>query len=147
MLEIGQVVKLKKNSAVVSFDRKSACDSCHMCATTKGGMKVETTVPNTLGVNVGDYVEVEMGEKFVLTAAVIVYIIPLLFVGAGIGIGLLFSELVQLLLALFGLAIGFGIAIFLDKLVKKKKGFSPQMVRVAKESEIERKPMELPKIK
>lgn len=147
MLEIGQVVKLQKNNAVVCFDRKSACDSCHMCATTKSGMKVETTVANTLGVNVGDYVEVKMGERFVLTAAVIVYIIPLLFMGAGIGIGLLFSELVQVILSLVGLAIGVGIAILLDKVVKKKKGFSPQMVRVASESEIEKKPMELPKIK
>ncbi|HKL93981.1 MAG TPA: SoxR reducing system RseC family protein [Clostridia bacterium] len=147
MLEIGKITKLKKNSAVVSFDRKSACDSCHMCATTRGGMKVETLVPNALQANVGDYVEVEMGDKFVLTAAVIVYIIPLLLVGAGIGIGVLFSETVQIILAAAGLILGFVIAFLLDKVVKKKKGFSPQMVRIASESEIERKPMELPKIK
>jgi len=145
--EIGEVVKLKKNNAVVRFDRKSACDSCHMCAVTKDGMKVETVIPNSLNVNVGDFVAVEMGDKFVLTAAVIVYIIPLLLVGAGIGIGILFSETMQIILAVAGLLLGFGIAILLDKVVRKKKGFSAQMVRVAAASEIVKKPLELPKIK
>lgn len=147
MNEVGQVVKLKKNYAVVRFDRKSACDSCHMCAVTKDGMKVETVIPNTLNVNVGDFVEVSMGDKFVLTAAAIVYIIPLLLVGAGIGIGTLFSEIVQIILAVVGLVVGFGIALLLDRVVRKKKGFSAQMVRIAEESEMDRKPLELPKIK
>ena len=66
-------------------------------------MKVEVVVENTLGANVGDFVEVEMGEKYVLTAAAIVYVIPLVLIGAGIGIGTLINELAQALLALAGL--------------------------------------------
>ena len=92
MTERGVVVKVKGKRATVRFDRRSACDSCHMCAVTRDGMKVEVVIENTLGANVGDFVEVEMAQKFVLTAAVIVYLIPLVLVAFGVGVGVIFSE-------------------------------------------------------
>ncbi len=128
MTERGVVSKIKGNKATVQFERHSACDKCHMCAVTKDTMKVEVTLDNTLGANVGDFVEVEMGERYVLTAAAIVYVIPLVLIGIGIGVGTLINELAQVLMALGGLIIGFAIAILLDKFViRKKKGFSPRM--------------------
>ena len=128
MIEWGTVVKLKGDKAVVRFNRKSACDNCRMCAVTKDGMKVEVVVKNTLNLSVGDSVAVEMGERFVLTAAVIVYIIPLLLVGLGIYLGLFISDLMSAIFAVAGLVLGFIIAIIIDKQLKKKKGFSPRMV-------------------
>lgn len=131
MVERGVVTKVKGKRATVSFDRRSACDSCHMCAVTKDGMKVEIVVENTLNANVGDFVTVEMGEKFVLTAATIVYVLPLVLVGAGIGIGTLISELAQIIMAVGGLVVGFAIAFLLDRFViRKRKGFSPQMKEI-----------------
>lgn len=131
MTERGVVTKVKGNKATVSFDRKSACDNCHMCAVTKDGMKVEIVVENTLGANVGDFVSIEMGDKFVLTAATIVYIIPLVLVFAGLMIGRILSDLAEILFAVGGLVIGFVIAFLLDRLViRKKKGFSPRMKEI-----------------
>ncbi len=131
MVERGVVTKVKGKRATVSFDRRSACDSCHMCAVTKDGMKVEIVIENTLNANVGDFVTVEMGDKLVLTAAAIVYVIPLILVGAGIGIGTLLGELAQILLAVGGLVLGFVIAFLLDKFViRTRKGFSPQMKEI-----------------
>ncbi len=128
MTERGVVAKVKGKRAWVRFARKSACDHCHMCAVTKDGMKVEVCLENSLDANVGDFVEVEMGERFVLTAAAIVYVIPLILTGAGIGIGTLISELAQILMAFGGLILGFVIAFLLDRLViRKKKGFRPVM--------------------
>ena len=128
MTERGVVSKIKGGKATVQFERHSACDKCHMCAVTKDTMKVEVTLDNTLGANVGDFVEVEMGERYVLTAAAIVYVIPLVLIGVGIGLGTLINELAQVLMGLGGLVIGFVIAILLDKLViRKKKGFAPRM--------------------
>ena len=128
MTERGVVSKVKGNKATVRFERQSACDKCHMCAVTKDGMKVEIVIENTLGANEGDCVEVEMGEKYVLTAATIVYVIPLILTGVGIGIGTLINEIAQICLGIGGLVVGFVIAILLDKLViRKKKGFVPTM--------------------
>ena len=91
-------------------------------------MKVEVVIENTLGANVGDFVEVEMGERYVLTAAAVVYVIPLVLIGVGIGLGTLLNELAQVLLGLAGLIVGFVVAILLDRLViRKKKGFCPTM--------------------
>lgn len=130
MIEKGKIVKIKGDKATVQFDRKSACDNCHMCAVVKDPMKVQIVVKNTLNLSVGDYVAVEMGQKYVVTAAAIVYMIPLALTGAGIGLGTLLSELWQVIFALIGLIVGFGIAIVLDKVLKKKKGFTPQMVEI-----------------
>lgn len=131
MVERGVVTKVKGKRATVSFDRRSACDQCHMCAVTKDGMKVEVVVENTLDANVGDFVTVEMGERFVLTAAAIVYVLPLLLVGAGIGIGTLLSETAQIIMAISGLVLGFVIAFILDRFViRKRKGFSPVMKEI-----------------
>lgn len=135
MTERGVVSKIKGGKATVQFERHSACDKCHMCAVTKDTMKVEVTLDNTLGANVGDFVEVEMGERYVLTAAAIVYVIPLVLIGVGIGLGTLINELAQVLMGLGGLVIGFVIAILLDKLViRKKKGFAPRMKSICPNS-------------
>ncbi len=135
MTERGVVSKVKGGKATVQFERHSACDKCHMCAVTKDTMKVEVTLDNTLGANVGDFVEVEMGERYVLTAAAIVYVIPLVLIGVGIGLGTLINELAQVLMGLGGLVVGFVIAILLDKLViRKKKGFAPRMKSICPNS-------------
>lgn len=135
MTERGVVTKVKGRKATVQFDRKSACDSCHMCAVTRDGMKVQIVIDNTLGASVGDFVCVQMGERFVLTAAVIVYIIPLVLVGIGVGVGSLLGELAQVLLALGGLILGFVIAFLLDRFViRKRKGFAPVMTSISPQS-------------
>lgn len=131
MTERGVVIKIKKNKATVQFERKSTCDSCKMCAVSKDSMKVEIVIENQLNANIGDFVQVEMGEKFVLTAALIVYIIPLVLVAIGLGIGSVINELAQIILSLAGLGLGFIIAFLLDKFViRKKKGFSPTMTKI-----------------
>lgn len=138
MTEKGIVAKVVGSKATVRFDRRSACDKCHMCAVTKDGMKVEVVVDNKLGASVGDVVEVEMGEKYVLTSAVIVYVIPLVLIGVGIGVGTLLNELAEALFALGGLVVGFVIAFLLDKFViRKKNGFSPQMKAICIEETTE----------
>lgn len=135
MIEKGVIVKIKGDKATVQFDRKSACDKCHMCAVTKDSMKVQVVVKNTLNLNVGDYAAVEVGKRFVLTAAFIVYIIPLVLVGIGIGIGSVISEMWQAILALIGLVGGFVISVVLDRVLRKKKGFVPVMVDIPIENE------------
>lgn len=132
MIEVGTVKELKKDRAVVVFDRKSACDRCRMCAVSKGnGMKVEILIKNTLNKQPGDSVCVEMGDKYVLTAAAIVYIIPVLLVTAGLLLGTLWGELWQIILAAVGFAGGFGVAVLFDRILRKRKGFTPVMTETS----------------
>lgn len=137
MIEQGEVIKIEKNNAVVAFQRKTACDKCGMCAFGKNDMKVKLTLKNNVNAKVGDIVEVTMGDRFVLTSALIVYIIPLLLVGAGIGIGIGFklAEYVQIILAFAGFVAGFALSALIDKKIKKRTNFSPSITRIVAEEE------------
>ena len=130
MQEIGVVESLneKRGTAKVVFERKSACDKCGMCLTSKGErMKVYVEVKNTLGAKVGDKVGVTMSDRFVLRAAFIVYLIPVLLIGAGLAIFRKFSDMILLAVIAAGLVLGVAIGIFADRMIRKKSAFAPKM--------------------
>ena len=133
MLEVGIVesVNEKRGTAKVVFDRKSACDKCRMCLTASGEkMKVYVEVKNTLDAKAGDKVGVQMSDRFVLRAAFIVYLIPVMLVGAGLAVFRKFSDLILLAVVAAGLVLGAGIGIFLDRLIRKKGTFAPVMTAI-----------------
>ena len=136
MLEIGYVesVNEKRGTARVVFDRRSACDKCKMCLTASGDkMKVYVEVKNTLQAKAGDRVGVAMNDKFVLRAAFVVYIIPVILVGAGLAIFRKLSDLLMLAVIAVGLLIGVAIGITIDRLVRKKGAFAPTMTEIYKD--------------
>lgn len=130
MQEIGVVESLneKRGTAKVVFERKSACDKCGMCLTSKGEkMKVYVEVKNTLGAKVGDKVGVTMSDRFVLRAAFIVYLIPVILVGVGLAIFHAFNDLILLAVIAVGLLLGVAVGILADRLIRKKSTFAPSM--------------------
>lgn len=131
MNERGKVTKIKRGNATVTFDRKSACDQCRMCAASKSGKTVEVTVPNKLNAAVGDTVEVTMGSKYVLTAVFIVYVIPLILVTISVFAFRPLGDLAQIIATVVSVFLGLFIAVMLDKyVIRKKKGFVPEMTRI-----------------
>ena len=133
MLEVGVVesVNEKRGTAKVVFDRKSACDKCGMCLTAKGEkMKVYVEVKNTLGAKVGDKVGVAMNDKFVLRAAFIVYIIPVVLVGIGLAVFRKLNDLLLLIVIGVGLLLGIAIGITADRMIRKKSAFAPSMSQI-----------------
>ena len=98
-------------------------------------MKVYVEVKNTLGAKVGDKVGVSMSDRFVLKAAFIVYIIPVVLVGAGLAIFRKFSDLILLAVVAAGLVIGAGIGILADRLIRKKGVFAPTLSAIYEEKE------------
>ena len=140
MLEVGCVESLneKRGTAKVVFDRKSACDKCRMCLTMSGEkMKVYVEVKNTIGAKVGDKVGVAMNDGFVLKAAFIVYLIPVLLVGIGLAVFRKFSDLILFVVVGIGLLLGIGVGIFADRMIRKKSTFSPTLVQIFDRAEDE----------
>lgn len=128
MIELGEVTKIQGNLATVSFKRRGECDKCQRCKVSNDCTRVELQLENTLNVNVGDYVSVDMGRKVLHTAAALIYLVPLALVGIGVFIGSILSPLAQGILAVAGLVVGLAIALPIDFcVIRKSKRLKPKM--------------------
>ena len=118
--------------AVVSVERRAACDGCHKAADGKGcsvctllGSKGETRAraKNTVGAALGDAVEVESRTCRIIGYAALVFLLPvvLAIVGYLIGAKLSLGEGAALLLALGGLLLAFLLIFFYSKLVVSRR--------------------------
>ena len=118
--------------AVVSVERRAACDGCHKAADGKGcsvctllGSKGEARAraKNTVGAAIGDTVEVESRTKRIMGYAALVFLLPvaLAIVAYLIGTKLSLGEGASLLLALAGLLLSFLLIFFYSKLVVSRR--------------------------
>ena len=131
MIEVGKVVKADAKKATVEFERKTECDKCGMCAFKKEDMFVKCTIDNKLGAKVGEYVSVHMGKNYVLVAALIAYMMPLVIAGIALACTIMLEEYIQFIAVCVSLVLGFTAAALLDKFViRKKSGFRPTMVGI-----------------
>ncbi len=87
MLESGTIVEVKQETATILFKRSSACAKCGACGLTSNQTDMYLNIRNNLNAGVGDIVEVQTNTKSVLTASFIAYVIPLIFLIIGVGLG------------------------------------------------------------
>lgn len=139
MDQIGYVVSLSEEYAIVDVRRTSACgDKCGSC---KGGCHVPAVrvkIKNRLNAKPGDYVEISMETKSIMKSAFVAYIIPLFMLIIGIGIGVYFSkylginnsELFGLGLGVIFLTISFFILKIIDNRVKEKNSLEFTMENI-----------------
>lgn len=139
MVEKGVVTKRIDNLATVSFNRKGKCDKCRLCSVSNDCTKVEIKVENTLDLNEGDYVAVDMGKRGLYTAAALVYLVPVALIVIGILIGSLLSPLAQAILSVGGLIVGLSVALPVDLcVIRKSKKFVPKMIEILEENPLEK---------
>lgn len=134
MKEVGVVHKIKGSMATIRFERKTACDNCNMCLKPKEEMYVELKLKNSLNAKVGDKVEVTMGQRAVLTASFIVYMLPLLLMAIVIVCTYQLEVWVSLVASLGSMVIGFICVSLIDKLIiRKKADYLPSMSEIITE--------------
>jgi len=133
MIRTGRVVAEKDGQLEICFERPEACAKCGACSGGKHFSQVK--VPGSAPV--GSYVDVDMPEGQVLKASAVAYVVPLLLLLGGIALGmLLFTN--EALWALTGLVCMGCASIVLRKVdrgVKNKKEWQPQIVAVHEEGE------------
>jgi sigma-E factor negative regulatory protein RseC len=88
--EVGVVVRIEGNLAVVKTKRNSMCDGCHsggFCRALGGGSDMEVAARNETGAEVGDEVRVVVPSKTFLKASFLIYMVPVtaLILGALLG--------------------------------------------------------------
>lgn len=113
MIDRGKVFKTEGSSAWVEFPRSSVCEKCGACSLAASGqMTVEAD--NRLGAKVGDRVEVEISQ-------LLNFLLPLLFLAAGLALGGFISQPAGVIFGIIFLAAGF--------LLRRKK-FKAKIVKI-----------------
>lgn len=123
MTQNGVVTKLLDNNrAEVAVERGTACGgNCGGCEACVFDSRITISAENRISARPGDRVILESGTSAVLGAAVLVYMLPLLFLFGGYAAGAAF-HLEQgkcVLFSLFGAAVGAGLVVLLGR--KKKE--------------------------
>lgn len=132
--EIGYVIEIEEEIAMVRIGRHSDCKNCGLCP---GTDNIVLEVDNSLGAKVGDKVYIEMKEDKLVRSVYIVYIQPLVLTFVGIFIGYFLSNYINQSKVLFEIIFGvifFIISIvyikFEDKKVAKNANSVPKIVKI-----------------
>lgn len=124
MKQCGVVTAVKDQHARVVMQRHSSCGSCNACKMGQEENKLEIEVINEAGAQVGDRVSVDMESQDVLSAAFIVYVIPLLALLVGIFAGSYLLSWLEIgaMKDIYVALIGFGLMALTFLIIKKKEG-------------------------
>ena len=87
MKEVGRVVSVNDDAAVVSMRASGACDKCGLCMASSDGREILLLALNEAGAGVGDAVEIEISPGRVLVAAFALYMLPVLLTILGFAVG------------------------------------------------------------
>ena len=132
MTEKATVVKTDKTGAVVRLDKRAECDKCGLCAFPKNAGFIEMRAFNKAGADTGDEVIVERSEKGRFLGAILVFLVPLLLIGAASVIALLAikQDIWVLFLSIIFLVAWFSVLALIDKKLGRIKGFAPVIVKI-----------------
>ncbi len=131
---IGMVKELVGTDAVIQFQRSKMCDHCGACMSV-GDKEVVQRIQNTLGAKVGDYVEVYIPPKRIVQASMLAYVVPLLMLLLGVWVGSRISDIMALILGLFGCGIAYLVLRLLEQRRKLAEPFRPHMVDILDSAE------------
>lgn len=137
MTQIATVTKIYDGMAEVQVTRKTACGhDCSKCAGCKQVVIGDTfiKIENELNARIGDLVVIESKSSRILTAAMVVYIMPFfLFFAFYFAVGAIFNYkegVLPVVSGLIGFLLGGLSAIFWDRREKKKRNLEFKMVEI-----------------
>lgn len=110
------------DKAEVEVLRGTACgDDCGSCEVCHYASKIRVEAKNPIGAQVGDRVEIETQTSRVLSAAVLVYVVPfvLFFIGYAIAAALKMTEGYSMLMSFSFFAVGFVVIALVGRHHKK----------------------------
>ena len=139
MKEYGEVIDLQDDVVTLKVIKKPECGGCKACFFGKGENSSTIKAQNTIHAKIGEQVYFTVQKDNGLKASLIVYILPILFMGLGVAIGaILFKKEVYMVLSAgVGLAIGFLALYLVDKLVATSKSFQIKLEGVVPLEELE----------
>jgi len=139
MREQGVVTRLvSSHIAEVAFQSSEACAKCRLCRALEEGM-MGVEAENEAGARCDDTVEIEIPSKEMVKGSMVVFLIPIFFLGFGYLLGaflmrslgwLGWEEAVGVVFAIAALVLSFYAVRWYDQNVEEKQALRPRIVRV-----------------
>jgi len=129
----GIVIEEMGSYSKLQLVRHTACGSCGACHLGDEQKEITLIAKNDVGAHKGDLVEVEMATESVLSAAFIMYVLPLIGLLTGLGVGHFIFGKNDVLTALSGLLIMSIVFIFIkmnDKKFLKSDKYVAHVVQI-----------------
>lgn len=144
MTEIGCVVSVKDDAAVVSMPMSPECRKCGVCLAAGDGRDVLVLAKNAAGAGVGDAVEIEIEAGKAVAAAFVIYMIPVFMTIAGFIVGNAITGGAEDANLPIALAVVFLVASFVgvwlyDVRLRRTQRHTAVVTRVVSEDEAEKK--------
>ncbi len=139
MEQVGFVRNIIDGKVELEIKRVSGCgDNCKGCGSSCDIPAHVITLPNKINAKIGDFVELKGEPKKLLKYAMIVYMIPFIFLIVGIvignnyfkGIGNPNYEVLSFLTGLVSITISYFLVRIIDKNISKKDEQSISLVKV-----------------
>ena len=140
MTEVGRIISVNDDAAVVAMGKSGSCNKCGLCMASSDGKEVLLLARNEAGAGPGDTVEVEISAGRVLVAAFSLYLLPVLMTILGFVVGSAISDgseesVLPIALAVAFLVVSF-VAVWLFALkVRKTARRHATVLRVLSEEE------------
>jgi len=148
MEEHGLIVENKGEEALVKITRHSLCskctNKCPMAVDDHETDEIEVQVINPIGAEKGQLVKIEMEEKPLVFASLLIYLVPLLFLIAGYFVGIYFAGIIfdstpgegaGIIGSIVFLLLSFVCVSYIDKTLSKKKKYQPLIKEIINSSE------------
>ncbi len=139
MEQIGFVRSIIDGKVELEIKRVSGCgDNCKGCGSSCDIPAHIVTLPNKINAKIGDFVEIKGEPKKLLKYAMIVYMIPFIFLIAGIVLGSNYFksvgnpnfELLSFLTGLISIIVSYFFIRIIDKRISKKDEQSISLVKI-----------------
>lgn len=125
----GHITKIEDNTVTVKILQLSACASCDagkyctLAESKEKEIKIPVTDPNIY--NTGEEVEIIVKKKQLYTAVLWAYVLPLIILFIGVGLGSIFNltEAHSAIIAVCGVALYYGFLYGFNKFLSKKLEF------------------------
>ena len=142
MREVGKVLRFEDGLAVVEVPRSEACRYCRGCYLGLNRDKMLAEAQNQIQAKIGDEVVLEMEPGKFVTAAFVIYLIPVIFLLIGYFIGDFLAGILKIRGASMGII--FSLSLFalayvaigaIDRKARASGRFDPKIVQILKGAE------------
>jgi len=138
--EEGVVLRSSGATAWIKTQRSAACEHCHSkdsCKTLGGANDMQVEAVNELGARAGDQVVIDFAIGSLLKGTFLIYMVPILCLLAGAGIGVRISAAAGLDRSLTSALTGFGALVlslifvrFQGNRLSQKAAYKPRIIRI-----------------